>query len=144
MIRPVGVAGVAATGRRVAGDGRFRLAPGAAPGGTHEAAAGMAAEGVAAPGLLALQEWPVDALAGEREQERDRAARLHGEALLKALGEMQRGLLRDEAPDLAGLAGLAGSVPDAADPALRAAVGAVALRARIELARWDRGAATKV
>ena len=130
MIRPVGVAGMAAVGQRRAGSGgSFRVAAGAG----RAVAPGLAAENVAAAGLLALQEWPEE---GAR-RERDQAARRHGEALLEALADVQRDMLDEAAPDLARLAALAGAVPEAADPELRAVVAAVTLRARIELARRD-------
>jgi hypothetical protein len=129
MIRPVVMAGVAAAGRRDNGSaGGFRVAAGSA----RAAPPGLAAEGVVAAGLLALQEWPED----RPRRERDQAARRHGEALLAALAGVQRDMLADRVPDLERLAILADTVPEAADSGLRAAMGAVALRARIELARW--------
>lgn len=89
-------------------------------------------------GLLALQE-------GETDAARDRAARRHGDALLKELAALQRSLLGgEEAPGaLARLAELSGQVPEAADPGLAGAVRAVALRARIEVARRARDAAVQ-
>ena len=97
-------------------------------------AARPAGVGAAAPvsldSLLALQQV-------DEPTERDRAARKHGQALLAALGRLQRLLLEDgdQADALAQIRGLAGVVPEAADPELAAAVDQVVLRARIELAR---------
>ncbi len=90
-------------------------------------------------GLLGLQEATAEApsVAGAR----DREARRHGQALLSALAEMQLSLVaQGDAPAaLASLSvrmsGLAAAVPLAADPRLRAIVAAIALRARLELAR---------
>jgi Class II flagellar assembly regulator len=79
--------------------------------------------------MLAVQE-------AEGDRVRNRAARRHGEAMLAELAALQRGLLggRAEAA-LHRLAGLAEGLPEAADPGLAAALQAVALRARVELAR---------
>ena len=89
-----------------------------------------AAAPVALETLLALQQV-------DDAPEQDRRARGHGQAMLVALGRLQRALLGggDLAGSLAELRGLAESVPQAADPALAAAVAQVVLRARIELAR---------
>jgi len=83
-------------------------------------------------GLLALQEeldgGPL----------RDRAARRRGRDLLAELSALQRDLLAG-GPDpgrLARLADLADALPEAADPRLRDAVAAIALRARVEAARY--------
>lgn len=91
----------------------------------------LASVGIGAlDGLLALQET-MDAEVTDRE------ARRHGQAMLAALAALQRALLADGGQDeaLAHLAGLAATTPLAADPALRAAVGAIALRAQVELAK---------
>ncbi|MBR0673767.1 flagellar assembly protein FliX, partial [Neoroseomonas soli] len=80
-------------------------------------------------GLLALQEaGPV--------AERDARARRRGDALLRELSGLQAELLagRVDPARLQALAALAEG-ESAADPALAAAVAAIALRARIELAR---------
>ena len=96
--------------------------------------AGGAAMGSPAPvaldSLLALQQV-------DEPTERDRAARRHGQALLGALGRLQRLLLEDvdQAATLEQIRALAEATPVAADPALAAAVDMVVLRARIELAR---------
>lgn len=117
------------------GVGGFR-APGSAGPTTGMAGAAAAAAPASLLGLLALQE-------GETDAARDRAARRHGEGLLKELAALQRGLLgSEEAPGaLARLAELSGHMPEAADPGLAGAVRAVALRARIEIARGARAAA---
>jgi hypothetical protein len=86
-------------------------------------------------GLLALQEeldgGPV----------RDRAARRRGRDLLAELASLQRDLLAGgpDAARLARLADLADTVPEAADPRLRDAVNAIALRARVEAVRYGGG-----
>ncbi len=82
--------------------------------------------------MLALQE-------AEAEAARDRNARRHGKALLDALAELQRALLAEsddqEGPALHRLAALLEAPPDAANPALAGVLRALALRARVELAR---------
>ena len=104
------------------------------PSGRAEAPAGSAAAAEAAEvtlgGMLALQE-------AESGEVQDREARRHGQDMLAELLTLQRALLegRLDPATLQRLADLAGNVPQAADPALRQAVGEVALRARIELAR---------
>ncbi|MBV8704221.1 MAG: hypothetical protein JO118_10975 [Acetobacteraceae bacterium] len=96
------------------------------------AAGGAPAAGVAAvslPGLLALHEAGVEAPG-------DRAARRRGRDILAALAALQRGLLGgDDGEALPALARLARDLPPAADPRLDAVLRAVALRARVELAR---------
>lgn len=80
-------------------------------------------------GLLNLQEREV---AGEQ----DRRARKRGHDLLAALAGLQRSLTgtgNDEA--LQRLAKLAAAMPAATDPALAAALAAISLRVRVELAR---------
>ncbi len=91
------------------------------------------ASAVTAAGMLALQEDEGGAV-------QDRAARRHGRAMLTALAELQRTLLAndDDVATLAKLAELVTHMPRATDPALAAAVDAVTLRARIELARRGR------
>ncbi len=68
--------------------------------------------------------------------ERDARARRRGDALLRSLRDLQLGLLRGTI-DPARLRALADLVPgeEAADPALAAALAAIRLRARVELAR---------
>jgi hypothetical protein len=112
--------------RRAAPAGAFRL-----PDARATAAGPLAgAAEVSLATLLTLQEI-------EDEPARNRAARRRGEDLLAALAALQRALLGAgvSADRLAALADLVGAVPEAADPALRAAVAAIVLRARIELAR---------
>jgi hypothetical protein len=83
-------------------------------------------------GLLALQE---EAGGGDV---RDRAARRRGRDLLGELAALQRDLLAGApgADRLERLAAMAESLPEAADPRLRDAVAAIALRARVEAARY--------
>jgi len=115
---------------------RARAMPGPAfampPAPPTRAAGGAPGAGVAAvslPGLLALQEAGVEAPG-------DRAARRRGRDILAALAALQRGLLDgDSGEALPALARLARDLPPAADPGLDAVLRAVALRARVELAR---------
>ena len=84
-------------------------------------------------GLLQLQEF-------EDAVTRDRHAKRQGQALLQALGDLQRLLLGqgplEEALDR--LSALVETCPEAADPALAGLVGGILLRARVELARRGR------
>ncbi|HET8995394.1 MAG TPA: flagellar assembly protein FliX [Acetobacteraceae bacterium] len=104
---------------------------------TAAESAGTGAAQAAAPPLavsaLALQEVAIDA-------PRDRAARRHGQALLAALGRLQRHLLggADAAGSLDELAALAAIVPNVDEPGLAATLHATVLRARVELARRGR------
>lgn len=124
-VRPTTGPGYAARsgGRAAAG---FRLPARAAA----SPAAGV--QGVAMPGMLSLQEV-------DQPDQRDHAARRRGQELLAELAALQRALLGAEADALpaalARLARLAEAVPLAADPALGAAVTAIVLRSRVELAR---------
>lgn len=126
----VGVRGV--SGGVAAGKGRALrgTAGGFSLGGTAASAAATQGAAPAPPiGLLALQEaGPV--------AERDARARRRGQAMLQSLSDLQRALL-DGAVDPARLRALATLLPgeDAADPALAAAISAIRLRARVELAR---------
>ena len=101
----------------------------AAPEAARSTAAGVSAP-VALESLLALQQV-------DRAPERDRAAHRRGQALLAALGRLQRVLLGDGDPAsvLHEISELSKDVPVADDPGLAAAVDHVVLRARIELAR---------
>lgn len=98
-------------------------------------AAVRAPAGAVAPaallGLLAVQEAEGDAA-------RDRNARKRGKQMLDELARLQRALLsgRLDPSSLRALAALAGDPADAADPATAAIVRAVAVRARVELARF--------
>src|SRR5690606_13450144 len=116
----------------------FRPPVGAAVGPAGPLVAPAAAGGTAPAVLLALQEVgnaPPPSAAPQAE--RDRRARRHGAALLKALRGLQLALLDGAEPDAARLAGLAALAEDeeAVDPVLREAIAAIVLRARVELAR---------
>lgn len=119
-------AAVGGGSRQVREAGGFRLPKAEGAG----AAAISASAEVGLEGMLALQELPSEEVA-------DREARRRGHDLLEALAAMQRGLLGLEEADPQRLARLAEAVPDASDPGLRAAVAAIALRARIEVARAE-------
>jgi hypothetical protein len=101
---------------------------------SKDAAASAAAMGVAGVGLglLAVQQ-------GHSDQERDAAARRRADGLLEELAGLQAELLGGTA-DLGRLQRLAALAEGeaGADPTLREAVAAVALRARVELARRGR------
>lgn len=130
-----GAAAVVVAARRPAQDGNsaaFRVSAQAAPG-TARAAAPAAAPEVLL-GLLAVQEAEGDAA-------RDRAARKRGKEMLDELARLQRALLagRLDPARLHALATLSADPADAADPALSAVLRAVAVRARVELARLGRG-----
>lgn len=133
-IRGLGRAGAPAAGRARAGAGGFSVGDVARAGAADAGASASAASGAAAAaglaGLLALQE-------GETDAARDRAARAHGDALLKELSALQAGLLAgaDDPAALRRLASLADAAPQAADPGLRGLLRAASLRARVELAR---------
>lgn len=93
-----------------------------------------AAEPVVLGAMLALQEE-------ESGAARDRQARRHGQAMLEELAMLQCNMLGGtvesgpSAAALVRLAALAEAVPEAADPRLSALIGAIVLRARVELAR---------
>lgn len=85
-------------------------------------------------GLLALQEQQ-PALEPEH-RERDRRARRQGHAMLAALTDLQRCLtVGDPSAALDRLVGLVRTMPLAADPVLASLLAAIALRARVEIAR---------
>jgi hypothetical protein len=129
-------AGARAAGSRSAGGG-FSVGGTAGANGAAAAATGAASAAAAVGGsLLAVQET------GDRAG-RDAAARRRGHAILDELRGLQAELLGGRAPDPARLARLAasGAGEEGADPGLREAVRAVALRARIELARRSGNAA---
>lgn len=130
VVKGVGAGAAVAGGRPArAAAGSFRLPAGAA--GTMGSMAGVAAAAeVGLPGMLALQEVQAEPVA-------DREARRHGQAMLAELAALQRSLLGAGADDLARLERLAAGGPEAEDPSLRAAVAAIRLRARIELARRE-------
>lgn len=126
-IRGVGGGTTIRGGRATRGGGGFRIDGGVADAAGPEAAERPAA--ASAIGLLALQE---NAPAAER----DARAHRRGEAMLRELAALQRDLLagRSDPARLHSLLELTtGEVP--ADPTLREAVAAIALRVRIELAR---------
>ena len=119
----------------------------AAPRGAAAGAAGFAVspEGANVSGLAAAA--PAAALdsllqlqAFEDATTRDRQAKRHGQALLRALGELQRVLLGEGPLEdaLGRLADLVATCPEAADPGLAGLVGSIMLRARVELARRGR------
>lgn len=86
---------------------------------------------VALSGLLALQE------AESVPEAREREARRRGRAVLDALSSLQGALLGRGDPDaaVADLAATIGAMSESADPALRAILVAIKLRAMVELAR---------
>lgn len=82
-------------------------------------------------GLIALQE-------DEGPQWRDRTARRHGDRVLGALGQVQAATLRgNAAAALAALNDAVRSMTAPADPVLTGIIGAIRLRARVELARQE-------
>ena len=113
----------------------FRLATGTA---ASEVSGQPAADQIAAAtpaslaGLLALQEFT----AGDQQ----RQALRHGQALLRELSRLQQAILGGDGDDaaLAELALLAATPIETADPRLRALIGSVLLRVRIELAKRGR------
>lgn len=113
--------------RRTGMPGAFAL-PGEAEAPAESAPAGAAG----LSGLLALQE-AVDTAATAAAQ--DGAAHRHGEAVMDDLKDLQIALLSGRAGDLSRLAAGAGAGPQAADPRLAAVIGAIRLRASVELAR---------
>ncbi|HTW29397.1 MAG TPA: flagellar assembly protein FliX [Acetobacteraceae bacterium] len=128
MLMVSGLAPAAAPSRtaRRPGIGGFSVALDAPPEGSP--VAGPAA--MALDTLLTLQQ-------DDAASSRDGRARRHGQSLLEELAALQRALLEGgaDAGGLERLAALTASVPDAADPRLRAVMQAVVLRARVELAR---------
>lgn len=130
-------AGITKTQTATALPGRRRTGmPGAfALPGEAEAPAESALAGAAGLfGLLALQE-AVDTAATAAAQ--DGAAHRHGEAVMDDLKDLQIALLSGRAGDLSRLAARAGAGAgrQAADPRLAAVIGAIRLRASVELAR---------
>lgn len=109
---------------------RFRVAeqPAAVRGPTAAAPAALL-------GLLAVQE-------AEGAATRDRDAHKRGTLMLYELTRLQRALLagRLDPESLRALAALAGDPAVAADPAIAAVVRAIAMRARVELARFGAAA----
>jgi hypothetical protein len=127
MTRIGGIQGGVGPARRAArGAGGFALPAGSE---TTEAAGMAPTSSVSA--LLALQERP--AAPGHAAEQ----ARRRGEAALDELRGLQLDLLRgqDDPARLERLARLAEPAAGIEDPALRAALAGIALRARVELAR---------
>jgi hypothetical protein len=85
-------------------------------------------------GLLALQESAGEAVDAA---ERDRHARTRGREVLAALASLQAAILGGGDPTaiLQRLRTMTDGLPAAADPVLAAALSAIRLRARVELAR---------
>jgi hypothetical protein len=79
----------------------------------------------------------------DREPPRDQAARRQGHAVLAGLTTLQRALLEggDQAAALERLTSLVADMPVAAEPRLAALLGAIVLRARVELALLERSGA---
>lgn len=128
----VGVSGVRGPGAAGTGVGRKAGPTGgfAVPETAGPAVAAVPAS-VSLTTMLSLQETG-------REDVRDRAARRHGRAILELLAALQHELLDGQGCASASfdrLSALAEAVPDASDPALQQVLRAVALRARIEVAR---------
>jgi len=130
LIDGIGSPALPRTGRRAGTvKGGFFLPSGeAATAGTAASAAPLRAASLA--GMLTLQERT-----GEPVE--DRQARRRGQDLLEALSRMQRAMLEDrqDQESLQTLAGLTADLPRATDPGLRRILQAIALRARVELAR---------
>lgn len=124
-IGPTGIARLPPR-NRVAGANRFSVEASPDPG----AAQAVEAAPAMAIGMLALQEIGAESV-------QDRAARRHGRAMLAVLAILQQRVLGGAAGAGAEreLADLAAGVPVASDPALAAALQAITLRARVELAR---------
>ncbi|MFC0408916.1 flagellar assembly protein FliX [Roseomonas elaeocarpi] len=119
----------------VAGGNRARRAAAGGftlPEETTEAGTATAAAPLAAVGLLAIQEEPDD------PAERDRQGRQRAAAMLEELQALQRELLsgRADPARLERLASLAEGRA-ASDPVLADALSAIALRARVEIARYE-------
>jgi hypothetical protein len=131
MSRVNGVGGGAPVGgsraKAAAPSGGFDVAAEPATGPVQ---ANQAVQPVALSAMLILQE-------AEGESAGNRNGRRHGLAVLAALQELQRGLLRDSSQEaqIAGLARLAEIAPAVTDPGLADVLAAIRLRARIELLR---------
>lgn len=113
-----------------------RTGPAAAAGGgfmitTQSQQAAIAVAPVDMAGLISLQDedGPV---------RRDRAAHRAGEQTLGSLAALQAALLGGARPDLDALRQMIENMPRPADPALQTVIGAIRLRARVELARHER------
>lgn len=82
-------------------------------------------------GLIALQDESAP-------YGRDLSARREGEHALAALAVLQLALLDGTGPELDMLRDAVGRMTVPADPALQPLIGAIRLRARVELARYER------
>jgi hypothetical protein len=133
MTRVSGLAGAAASrpGSGVAGGGGRVAGPGFAIPAQASGSAGSITT-VTLGGLIALQE---DAC----PLHRDRAARRGGERVLEALGSIQIATLDgDGTTAIAALNDAVAAMSEPADPGLRQIIGAIRLRAKVELARNER------
>jgi hypothetical protein len=106
----------------------------AAESGAAEAAAPLADAAPVSLGVMLAAE------ALDREAVRDQAARRQGQVVLAGLTALQRALLEgdDQAASLDRLALLVADLPPAVEPRLAALLGAIVLRARVELALLGR------
>lgn len=129
--------------RRSRATGAFALPPESAAEAAMLEDASAPASAASVGALLGLQEQVAGGL--QAAAVRDREARRHGQALLSALADLQLILVGSQNVPGMGiatfsrladrLAALTNAVPVAADPGLGAIVMAIALRARVELAR---------
>jgi hypothetical protein len=113
--------------RRVAGGSGFAVSTPGTSGATGPAATSA----TSMDGMLMLQQQVEDGAT------RDRQARKHGKAMLEGLAALQRELLDGDVDPgtLERLGALTEHCPEAADPGLRATLGAVSLRVQVEIAR---------
>lgn len=133
--------------RRGRAGGAFALPPESAPEAAMPEDTSAPVSAASVGGLLGLQEQMAGGLLAPAV--RDREARRHGQALLSALADLQLIMVGPQnVPGVAiatlsrladRLTALTSAVPVAADPALGAVVTAIALRARVELARRQPG-----
>jgi hypothetical protein len=127
----VGRPGLPRPARRTAGAGQGAFSVPSGSAAASARTAGVAASSAAAlDGMLALQERGDGTV-------QDREARRRGQDLLGALSRMQRSILAGGSdPELLrDMVALTADLPRAADPGLRRVLEAIALRARVELAR---------
>jgi hypothetical protein len=130
MIGGIGAGGAAWSGRKAGRAGsRFSL-PLGHPAEAAEAGDVATTATAAFGSILTLQE-------NGPETVDDRRARFRGQDLLRALAGLQRAMLAgpDHSGSLQQLSALVTDLPEATDPGLRGLVDAIALRARVELAR---------
>jgi hypothetical protein len=113
--------------RRVAGSSGFAVSTPTTGGATGPAAT----QATSMDSMLMLQQQVEDGTT------RDRQARKHGKAMLEGLATLQRELLDGDVDPgtLERLSALTEHCPEAADPGLRATIGAVSLRVQVEIAR---------